>query len=91
MKNALAHRFYVSKSIASEALLHLGEEGGNLHELLQPEEAIPDLVLKQHEVGDHCGKPRRNLQLQIISEKVPQLANDKESLKTICYKKCNFI
>ena len=53
----------------SDALLHLGEEGGNFLKLLEPEEAIPGLVLKQHEVGDHCGKPRQNLQLQIISEK----------------------
>ena len=51
MKNALAHRFYVCKSITSEALLHLGEEGGDLLEHLEPEEAIPGLVLKQHEVG----------------------------------------
>ena len=40
----------------SDTLLHLGEEGGNLLELLEPEEAIPGPVLKQHEVGGHGGE-----------------------------------
>ena len=59
----------------SDALLHLGEEGGNFLKLLEPEEAIPGRVLKQHEVGGH-GRKRDEIYNSIISEKVPKLAND---------------
>ena len=40
----------------SYALLHLGEEGCDLLELLEPEEDVPNCVLKQHEVGSHGAK-----------------------------------
>ena len=51
-----------------DTLLHLGEEGGDLLERLQPEQAMPGCVLKPHEVG----MVQIELSLiQLISEKVP--------------------
>ena len=48
--------FYLRKfGDISDALLHLGEEGGDLLELLQLEESVAGGVLVQDEVWGHDG------------------------------------